>query len=369
MKESFVSERPGGVKNRMTAQQFGFTLVELLVVIAIIGLLMGILMPSLNKARLSAYCTKAASNMHDVSIAIEVFASDFGFYPPSYLYPKNVTVEDPMAIIGDQDEAHSNGYLHWSNYLFDSGKVDVSAFTCPAVKNGGPPRTNPGKKAKDWEKGQVDQLGNTGPNPLQDRQATRCAFAANAAIIPRNKFKEDDVSHLYPRHNRLVKPNEIKRPGEVILLTEFNENWQTLGVQEGGGVLVKSHRPILPFTHIGTGYKGYAVYEALTNQCCYEYGDGSGQNGNWGLKPWKDIQNQDNRYLDGDSGHQLNAVGRHHPGTWKLSINGKDEDMGGTTMFLYCDGHTERKPIIDTLKNLEWGKQFYSITGDQMVRY
>lgn len=366
MKESLVSERQGSVKNRMTAQQLGFTLVELLVVIAIIALLMGILMPSLNNARQLAYCTKTAANMHDVSIAIEVFVSNSGFYPPSYLYPQDAAVEDPTAIIGNQDESHANGYLHWSNYLFSSGKVDTSAFTCPAVKNGGSPRTNPGKKARDWENGQVDQNGNAGPNPLQDRMAERCAFTANAAIIPRNKFKADDPGNQYPRHNRLVKPTEVKRPGDVILLTEFNENWQTLGVQSSGGVLVKSHRPILPFSHVGTGYQGYAVYEAQTNQCCFEYGDGSGQAGNWGLKPWKDIQNQNNRYLDGDSGHQLNAVGRFHPGKWK---NDAGEDMGGTTLFLYCDGHTERKPIIDTLKNLEWGKQFYSITGDQTVRY
>jgi prepilin-type processing-associated H-X9-DG protein len=90
-----------------------------------------------------------------------------------------------------------------------------------------------------------------------------------------------------------------------------------------------------------------------------------------------DISNPNNHYIDGDTGHQLNAVGRHHPGNWKSTdqyqaagVNGgANKDMGGTTMFLYCDGHTERKTILETLIKLEWGKKFYSVTGDQLVLY
>jgi prepilin-type N-terminal cleavage/methylation domain-containing protein len=362
-KEKIMKELPRYEKKKTERQQAGFTLVELLVVIAIIGLLMGVLMPSLNKARQMSYCAKAGGNLHNVGVAMETFVADLGFYPPSYLYPDTATDEDVMSIIGHQPVDHPYGYLHWSWFLFESGRCDASAFTCPAVKNGGAPRTNPGKKAKDWESGQVDELGNTGPNPLQDKQAPRMAFTGNAAVIPRNKFK--DAYSEYPRNNRLVKPTEVARPGEVIMLTEFNENWQAVGVGGSGGTLAKSHRPILPFEHVGTGYQGYAVYEAEKDQCCYEYGAGATAT-DYGLKPLKDIENPANKYIDGDTGHQLNAVGRHHPGTW---TNSNGDNMGGTTLFLYCDGHTERKTLIETLKNLEWGKEFYSITGDKTVRY
>lgn len=55
----------------------GFSLFELLVVIAILGLLMGILMPALSKARYQAHRIACASNLHQIGVAIHLYAHDF----------------------------------------------------------------------------------------------------------------------------------------------------------------------------------------------------------------------------------------------------------------------------------------------------
>lgn len=55
----------------------GFTLIELLVVIAIISLLIAILLPALNLAKIQAHRTACAGNLHQVGVAIHMYAEDF----------------------------------------------------------------------------------------------------------------------------------------------------------------------------------------------------------------------------------------------------------------------------------------------------
>lgn len=63
------------------SREGGFTLIELLVVIAIIGLLAGIVVSSLNSARVRARDSKRISDFRQIQGALELFYDQTGQYP------------------------------------------------------------------------------------------------------------------------------------------------------------------------------------------------------------------------------------------------------------------------------------------------
>lgn len=74
-------ERPGRVRSR-GAFSAAFTLLELLVVISIIALLVGLLLPALNKARAKAGQASCLNNLRQLQIAWQMYIGDHGGHVP-----------------------------------------------------------------------------------------------------------------------------------------------------------------------------------------------------------------------------------------------------------------------------------------------
>jgi prepilin-type N-terminal cleavage/methylation domain-containing protein/prepilin-type processing-associated H-X9-DG protein len=194
-----------------------FTLVELLVVIGIVALLLGILLPSLSKARTSALKVRCMSNLKQIHLAFNLYTQAYdGIYP---------CAQDPLP----------NGQWLWMGrgwrdfirpYLGDH--IDAnnpSVLYCPQ-----------------------DRVA------IESFSATSYAYSLSFYHSPAQINLITSPSQTYGASSLLAVPQKdvsVSRPGEKIMVGEWLSNHQRIDEDKGWWCWEGSRNFLFADGHIG----------------------------------------------------------------------------------------------------------------------
>ena len=113
-----------------------FTLIELLVVIAIIAILASMLLPALSKARQAAQSIKCVSNVKQMCLGANVYASENDNYLPGGCEGSGDTSStvhgEKNWVAGDADVCYWWGEKYNWMYQVWKGGIDKAIFVCPS---------------------------------------------------------------------------------------------------------------------------------------------------------------------------------------------------------------------------------------------
>jgi len=128
------------VKDGDFSSSGGFTLVELLVVLAVIGILLALLLPAVQTARVTARRMQCANNLKQIGLAIHNYEQLYKVLPPAKTFNDNNSAKRNHNILTfllpylEQPQVYERFDFskHWSNQAnYGAVRNTISTFLCP----------------------------------------------------------------------------------------------------------------------------------------------------------------------------------------------------------------------------------------------